>query len=78
MALLQPFGQQAQAVAGRPEQFYLIATAAAEDEGVAGRQVVFQRSYEIIMYDIKRRKIVKTYSVIALKPYRKGKKSFYR
>jgi hypothetical protein len=39
---LQPFGQQTQPVAGRPQQFYLTATAAPEDEDLAGHRVVFQ------------------------------------
>ena len=42
-ATLQPFGQQAQSVAGGPQQFDLTAAAAPEDEDVAGHRVIFQR-----------------------------------
>ncbi|MCP2006283.1 UNVERIFIED_ORG: hypothetical protein J2Y78_004937 [Buttiauxella agrestis ATCC 33320] len=34
---------QAQPVSGRPQQFDLTATAAPEDEDVAGHRIVFQR-----------------------------------
>ena len=37
------FGQQAQSVAGGPQQFDLTAAAAPEDEDVAGHRVIFQR-----------------------------------
>ena len=43
-AALQPFGQQAQPVTGRPQQFDLTAAAAPEDEDVAGHRIVFSAS----------------------------------
>lgn len=41
-AAFQPFGQQAQSVAGGPQQFDLTAAAAPEDEDMAGHRVIFQ------------------------------------
>lgn len=40
---LQPFGQQAQPVAGGPQQFNLTAAAAPENEDMPGHRIVFQR-----------------------------------
>ena len=43
----QSLCQQAQTIAGGPEQFYLTAAASPEDEDVAGHRVIFQRGLHL-------------------------------
>jgi len=43
---LQPFGEQAQAVTGGPEQFDLTAVTTAEDKDVTGHRVIFECSLD--------------------------------
>lgn len=50
---LQPFGEQAQAVTGGPEQFDLTAVTTAEDKDVTGHRVIFECSLDFAPVPLK-------------------------